>query len=126
MWVACRPTISSARPRSNGWPARTPPDTAPPAMWRLILTAALAVAGLWALSQLTVATWLAREATQREAGWAQGISPWQWDFSDPASIVRGGSHGIDHARHYSGELWLSAPDDGVVNLSLPLRGERID
>ena len=95
-------------------------------MWRLILTAALAVAGLWALSQLTVATWLAQEATQREAGWAQGISPWQWDFSDPASIVRGGSHGIDDARHYSGELWLSAPDDGVVNLSLPLRGERID
>lgn len=95
-------------------------------MWRLTLTAALAIVGLWAVSQLTVATWLAQQATQREADWAQGISPWQWDFSDPASIVHGGSHGIDNARHFSGELWLSAPDDGVVNLSLPLRGGHID
>src|SRR5690606_30074098 len=98
MWADCRTTTSSARPRCNCWPNPTLPDSAQPTMWRLALTAAFAVAGLWALSQLTIATWLASEARQHEANWAQGISPWRWDFSDPASVVRGGSHGIANAR----------------------------
>lgn len=91
-----------------------------------LLFPVLVLAGFWLLSQLTVATWLAREANQRQADWAQGLSPWRWDFSQPAAVVRPGSHGLDAARGTRDGLDITLPEDGIANLSLALRGERID
>lgn len=93
---------------------------------RLALAAVAAILGFWLLSQLTVATWLARAASVRAQGWTQGVSPWQWDFSDPSSVVGPGSHGLDDARRGRDGLSLSVPQDGSVSLSLALGDEWID
>ena len=93
---------------------------------RLALAAAVAVLAFWALSQLTVATWLAHEANQRESDWAQGVSPWRWDFSRAASVIRSGSHGLDSAQHQGNHLSIALGDDGVAGLSLALHGNPID
>ncbi len=87
---------------------------------------ALVLAGFWFVSQLTVATWLAREAGQRQADWSQGLSPWRWDFRDPSSVVRHGSHGLDAATLTPDGLDITLPDDGVASLSLNLRGAQVD
>ncbi len=93
---------------------------------RLIVALALVLAGFWLVSQLTVATWLAREADQRQAGWAQGLSPWHWDFSDPASVVRPGSHGLANSALALQGLDITLPDDGTASLSLNLRDQQVD
>lgn len=92
---------------------------------RLALAALAAALAFWAISQLTVAAWLAHEATRREADWTQGISPWHWDFSRAASVVRPGSHGIASARRHGGGMALTLPGEGVANLSLALDGGHI-
>ena len=92
---------------------------------RLVLAALAAVLAFWAISQLTVAAWLAQEAARREADWAQGVSPWRWDFSRAGSVVRPGSHGIASVRRHGGGLSLALPEDGVANLSLALDGGHI-
>lgn len=94
--------------------------------WRLLAVAALLLAGFWLTSQLTVSVWLAREAKLRQADWAQGLSPWRWDFRDPASVVRPGSHGLDDARITPEGLDLTLPGDGIASLSLNLRDGRVD
>lgn len=97
--------------------------TTPPL--RLALAAIAAVLAFWAISQLTVAAWLAREATQRESDWSHGMSSWRWDFSRVGSIVTAGSHGIASARWHGGGLELALPEDGVANLSLALNDGHI-
>lgn len=82
--------------------------------------------GLWLLSQLTVATWLTQDAARRESDWAQGLSPWRWNPGDPHAVVRPGSHGLESARNTPAGLDVILPADGIANLSLALRGERID
>jgi len=93
---------------------------------RLALAALVALLGFWLLSQLTVATWLARAAIERGQDWTQGVSPWQWDFSDPSSVVWPGSHGLDEAKRDRDGLSVSLPQDGTASLSLALRDEWID
>lgn len=95
------------------------------ATFGLIACALAAAAGFWALSQATVATWLAREAQLRERDWQAGRSPWHWRFDHRDSIVRGGSVGLAQARIEDGLLKITASANGLVDLSLPLRGERI-
>ena len=92
---------------------------------RLLLAALAAVLGFWLISQLTVATWLAGDALQREADWEQGVSPWQWDFSRASSIVQPGSHGIGTAHRSGAGLSLRLPDDGVASLLLALDGGHV-
>lgn len=102
-------------------------NPAPPPPWPRRALAALAVlAGFWLLSQLTVATWLAREADVRAAGWAQGDSPWRWDFRVAGSVVRSGSHGLEASQPQPQGLNIRLPTDGVVALSLALGDERVD
>lgn len=93
---------------------------------RLCLVAVLALAGFWLLSQLTVATWLAQVAEQREQDWARGISPWHWDFSDPASVVRSGSEGLAAASVSRDGLSVTVPASGAINLSLALADDWAD
>lgn len=76
--------------------------------------------------QLTVAAWLARENAQRAARWTRGETHWQWDFSHAESVVGKGSSGLTNARFARDGLHAIAPKDGAIDLSLPLRGERID
>lgn len=93
---------------------------------RLVFTALLTVLGLWLLSQLTVATWLARQASVRAQDWSVGLSPWRWDFSDSHSVVGPGSSGLDNSRKSDDGLILALPPDGVVSLSLAMHGQRAD
>lgn len=93
---------------------------------RLVLAGLLVILGLWLLSQLTVATWLAQEADRREQDWSRGISPWRWDFADPASVVRSGSHGLTETDTTTDGLDLYIPADGVASLSLALHDDWLD
>ncbi|MCX7562931.1 CPBP family intramembrane metalloprotease [Xanthomonadaceae bacterium XH05] len=93
---------------------------------RLALVALATVLLFWCVSHLTVATWLASAANQRDADWAQGLSPWQWSFSGAGSVIRPGSHGLISARHEGGGLSFSLPDEGVASMSLPIDGGHID
>lgn len=93
---------------------------------RLVLATLATIACFWLLAQVTVATWLAQAAIERGQAWAQGRSPWQWDFSAPGSVVHAGSHGINLSQRESDALALTLPDDGAASLSLALRGEWLD
>lgn len=93
---------------------------------RLACAALIALFGFWLLAHLTVATWLTRQANERAQGWSLGVSPWHWDFSDPRSVVTPGSHGLDQAKKTPEGLALPMPDDGVISVSLALRGEHVD
>lgn len=93
---------------------------------RLALAAVAAALVFWTISQLTVATWLAHEASRRENDWAQGMSPWQWDFSHVGSIISASSHGLDSMQRQGNSLSFTLPDDGVASLSLALHGNPID
>lgn len=92
----------------------------------LALAALVAILGLWLLSQLTVATWLARQASVRAQDWSVGLSPWRWDFSDSHAVVGPGSSGLGGSRKTDNGLILALPPDGVASVSLALRGERAD
>lgn len=92
---------------------------------RLILAILATLLGFWLISQLTVATWLAREAAAREQAWGGGGTPWRWDFSDAGSVVsipdRPGAAGFDPSG-----MELTLPASGAINLSLALRDDWID
>jgi len=93
---------------------------------KLAAPTALAALGFYAICQLTVATWIARDNAWRDALRAEGRTPWEWTFSDPESIVARGSVGLSSPHFAEDGLHLRVPDDGAVDLSLALRGEHID
>jgi hypothetical protein len=85
----------------------------------------VAVLGFWFLSWQRVATWLATDAQAREAAWHGSATPWHWRLDPDRDIVWPGSHGLDAAGGVAEELRGTAPN-GTVELSIALRGGRID
>lgn len=92
----------------------------------MLALALLAALAFFIICQLTVATWLVRENTLRGMSWARGETHWQWNFSATDSIVNKGSSGLSNTRFEQDGLHAIAPEDGTIDLSIPLRGELID
>ncbi len=97
-----------------------------PSTLKFTVLALLAALAFYLVCQFTVAAWIARENQHRAALRAEGRTPWEWDFSNPESIVAPGSEGYSEPRFSQEGLSLQAPADGAVDLSLALRGDYID
>jgi hypothetical protein len=93
--------------------------------WRLGLAAVAVVLGFWLLSWQRVATWLASDAQLREAAWHAGETPWRWRLDPDRDIVWPGSHGLVGLDRGAEALRGTVPN-GTVELSIALRGDRID
>jgi hypothetical protein len=93
--------------------------------WRLVFGALLVVLGFWLISWNRVATWLERDAAQRETEWTQASGPWHWALDRGDHIVWPGSHGLaDMDSRRAGAV--GEVPNGVAEFSLALRGGRID
>jgi hypothetical protein len=88
--------------------------------------AALLALAFWFLAVASVATQLDADAARREAAWRGGEpSPWRWRFAGPGDVVWPGSRGF--APEDAGTDGLAARlAQGEADVSLALRGERID
>lgn len=82
--------------------------------------------GFWWLSLTSVASWLTLDVAERTARWtAPPNSPWHWRLAEPDAIVWPGSSGLAPAAPGTSTL-EAVLTDGIADLSLALKGERID
>ena len=91
----------------------------------IIAVAAAIVVSFWALSWSSVEALLADDAQTRADGWSEGLTPWRWKLSAPGAVVWPGSVGFERVDPFDSNL-IGAVVDGNADLSLALRGEKID
>jgi hypothetical protein len=93
---------------------------------RRLIAALLLALGFWWLSLTSVASWLTLDAAARSASWTTPPnSPWHWRLAEPGAIVWPGSSGLTPPDAGAAKF-EAVLEDGVADLSLALRGERID
>lgn len=95
-------------------------------MARLWLVAPIVALAYLVLAWSSVAALLARDARARSEAWTTPhATPWQWSLQHPDAVVWPGSRGFERDPDRSDALVGTVPD-GTADLSLALRGERID
>jgi hypothetical protein len=92
---------------------------------RLVLAALLVAIALWGVALHGSATLIGLDARARESAWRHPPrTPWHWALAPQRDVVWPGSGGFE--LHDSDDGLAGRVVDGVADLSIALRGERLD